>query len=387
MSWHPQQYRKNAPAWIPPTVLDAAIDIGRRIVAIEANLQPVFTLRHLAHLTQVDYGFLRSIVTRKNKRPYKVFRIRKRTNRNEEQSYRIISVPDPWLMRVQRWINLQILACGKAHEASFAYERGSDKGIKRAAELHVGARWLIKLDVRRFFESISEIQVYRVFQALGYQPLISLEMARLCTRWPGKSRLRPRQQWLVSHSEKYESIPFYRSYRLGYLPQGAPTSPMLSNLVMRQFDEALTKIAEECGLVYTRYSDDICFSTASDCFSLERARAVVSQVYRRMALHGLSPNRTKTQIRGPGARKTVLGLLVDRERPRLPREFRDNLRQHIYYLKHPGFGPEQHRKNRGFRTVLGLRHYVAGLIAYAEQIDPEFAAACMKRLGDFVWPI
>ena len=68
---------------------------------------------------------------------------------------------------------------------------------------------------------------------------------------------------------------------------------------------------------------------------------------------GLSPNVTKTRVLPPGARKVVLGLLVDGQEPHLTREFRARLRQHIYYLLHPDIGPVRHAAKRGFISVRG----------------------------------
>jgi RNA-directed DNA polymerase len=91
---------------------------------------------------------------------------------------------------------------------------------------------------------------------------------------------------------------------------------------------------------------------------------------------GLSPNLTKTQVLPPGARKIMLGLLVDGKIPRLTREFRACLRQHIYFLTHPDIGPARHAGRRQFASVMGLRNHVYGLISYARMIDPAFADQC-----------
>jgi RNA-directed DNA polymerase len=74
-------------------------------------------------------------------------------------------------MMTQRWIAHYILNSQAVHHCSFAFSPGAS--IRKCAARHVGARWLIKLDVVGFFGSITEIQVYRVFRSLGYQPLIA----------------------------------------------------------------------------------------------------------------------------------------------------------------------------------------------------------------------
>src|SRR6185295_9833628 len=169
-AWRPQLYRQTGRQQkVDPVALKNAVEIGKHTISVHPDLPPVFTLRHLAHLTSVDYGLLRAIIRRELEDPYKVFRIKKAVSDQKEKQFRIICVPDPGLMQVQKWISKKILSKGKVHSASVAYQPGSK--LLDAATVHCNCRWLIKLDVRNFFESISEISVYRSFLALGYQPL------------------------------------------------------------------------------------------------------------------------------------------------------------------------------------------------------------------------
>jgi RNA-directed DNA polymerase len=134
-------------------------------------------------------------------------------------------------MQVQRWINAHVLKVLPIHHCSFAFSPKSS--IVRCAAQHCGARWLVKLDVSGFFGSISEIQVYRAFRTAGYQPLIAFELARLTTYAPSKSSRYVNPIWQVRGAPKV--IVSYNSQNVGFLPQGAPTSPMLSNLIMRDW--------------------------------------------------------------------------------------------------------------------------------------------------------
>lgn len=384
-TWRPQTYRHiGEERGIDPTVLANAIATGQATLRVHRNLPPVFSLRHLAHLADVDYGFLRAIVSRDLSEPYKVFRIRKRSGGHGEQRFRTICVPDPELMRVQRWINARILPCAEPNSAITAYAKGSS--IYRAAEAHCRCKWMIKLDIVNFFESISEIPVYRVFRGLGYQPLVSFELTRVCTRLGTNTLSRRRRRWNC-FSRQHFVIRAYVFHRMGHLPQGAPTSPMLANLAVRDFDVKVSQIADRHGLVYTRYADDLTLSTDSKTFSRERVGPVIEEIYEAMVDAGLSPNTSKTHVLPPGARKVVLGLLVDRDEPYLPRAFKANLRQHLYYLRHPAFGPAAHAVRRKFVSVVGLRHHVEGLIAFAQQIEPSFAAKCAADLSKVDWPL
>ena len=377
--WDPQQFRKEGQRLGTATnILDAAETIASNIYVVNHNYPPIFSLRHLTLLVDVDYHFIRKVVDRSKSDPYEIFRIRKRGS----DGFRIICAPELQLLVTQRWIAKNILRYASPHTASYAF--APQKNIKGAATLHCGSKWLIKMDVRRFFESISEIAAYRVFNSLGYEPLISFELARICTRLGSITRLRQKPRWETrSQMQKIES---YRHRRLGHLPQGAPTSPMLSNLAMIDFDLTIAQIAKKNDLVYSRYADDLCLSKDDTNFSRQKASKIIGQISAEMGKHGLSPNFTKTRVSPPGSRKIVLGLLVDGTEVRLSRQFRATLRQHIHYLTHPNYGPTRHAVNRAFASIEGMRNHIEGLIAYAHDIDPGFAANCQIKLQNVQWP-
>lgn len=171
----------------------ASIAAATAVKRHHPDLPVILTLNHLAHLSDVSPDFLQEVAHRKID-PYRVFRVKKRGVANKVPSpprrYRTICVPELRLMRVQRWIAQNILQAMPSHPASFAFIRERD--LVGAAERHVGAKWLVKMDVRHFFESIYEDSAYRVFRGFGYGALISFQMARICTRLPIYSRKDPR---------------------------------------------------------------------------------------------------------------------------------------------------------------------------------------------------
>ena len=372
--WPPNEFRSSAPH-LSAAAKDAALRAA--YATQDAGLPAILTLKHLAVHTGSTYQYLRTLVERQHD-PYRSFKIRKRSG-----GFRVIVVPEPRLMAVQRWIARFVLCGVRPHPLSFAYQRG--KSVLDCARRHVGARWLIKVDVRQFFESITEIQAWRAFNELGYRPLICFELARLVTRDLPASSLRRRQPQWQSSSSSYTSIPWYRHDTLGHLPQGAPTSPMMSNAVMVQLDGDLESLAISFGLEYSRYSDDLVFSTAASDFDRTRATLLVKKAYNRMREEGLRPHQSKTHISPPGARKVVLGLLVDSDRPRLRREFRERLRLHAHYLRTKG--PTAHAKAREFDSVWGLRRHFEGLVNYADSIEPEFAAEIRNTVAGVEWPL
>ncbi len=176
--WRPHIYRAAASkAEVDPSIVDAAIKAGKIVIAKNPDVPPIFSLGHLAHLSGAPYRYLREIVERQYD-PYSIFTIRKR---NVKSGFRTICVPPPPLMQLQRWLVEKVLNQGSPHTASTAF--APESSVLDAATPHVGCRWLIKVDIRNFFESISEIAAYRVFhEQFGFQKLVSFELARLCTR-------------------------------------------------------------------------------------------------------------------------------------------------------------------------------------------------------------
>jgi RNA-directed DNA polymerase len=373
MTWSSQHYLNEGLALgIDRDTLQNAVTQIERVIVPKPDLPALLTLKHLARRTDTDYKALRSIIS-DNGAHYQSFRIRKRSG-----GIRVINVPAPTLMLIQRWIARFILNPLPVHHCSFAFKPAAS--ILRCASRHLGARWLVKMDVASFFSSISEIQVYRVFRSAGYQPLMAFELTRLTTLAPTMSERYLLPQW---QAHRHPSpIGSYRSRRIGYLPQGAPSSPMLSNLVMRDLDAEIESVALAAGLRYTRYSDDLTFSTTNQ-FDRNRAIRVVREVSNILRTKGLHPNARKTTIVPPGARKIVLGLLVDNSHARLPKEFRSRLRQHLYFLQK--LGPFEHAKSRGFESVGGMYRHIRGLIDFAKMVEPTLADDMRAKFDRVNW--
>jgi len=160
---------------------------------------------------------------------------------------------------------------------------------------------------------------------------------------------------------------------------------MLANLAMVECDHTLYELADREGMSYTRYSDDLCFSTDSLGFTRHSAERLVQQVYTMLGSIGLRPRTAKTAIIPPGARKVVLGLLVDGDRVRLTKQFRRRLECHVHHISR--HGPEVYSRHRGFKSVLGLRRYLEGLLSYAATVDQRFATKLRGDLAGVAWPI
>lgn len=382
--WSSQSYKKQGlEKERPEALLDDAITQSELVMHSGKNLPSILSLNHLAKRTGVEYEWLRGFVMRRSMDgggpidSYDKFSIRKRSG-----GRRFIHVPTPKLMHTQRWINEHILKNLPLHPASHAFSRGNS--IQKCATRHCGAKWLIKIDIADFFGSISEIQVFRVFNSLNYQPLVAFELARLCTvgtSWPSRRSMLP--QWRTRKVNK--SIPTYHRELLGYLPQGAPTSPLLANLVMQGCDQSLQVLAQRFGLAYTRYSDDLGFSTKNKSFGRTQARKFIFEAYKILSQSGFRPRLRKTTIVPPGGKKVILGLNVDSEMPRMSKSMRDRIRQHLYFLEK--LGPVEHAINREFDSVWGLKAHLRGLIDFANMIEEDFAKSSLEKFNAIDWPV
>jgi RNA-directed DNA polymerase len=347
---------------IPGPILSAA---RQQMSLIESKgSRPVLSLNHLARLTGCSATYLRRIVQR-TYYPYVDIARPKRLG-----GARLISAPEPVLLSVQRWILDNALGHVSPHSSSFAYRKGVS--IVDCAEQHVGARWMVKFDLRDFFGSIDEASVFKIFREGGYNNLVSLEMARICTRMPPGFPQYP----LNSVRQRYASIPAYAAGKPGVLPQGAPTSGALANTATTDLDTHLSAMAAASGLVFTRYSDDLTFSTGSD-WDRQRSSELARAVEKAVVNCGFKLNRKKTRVVPPGARHIVLGLLVDDERVRLLPEFRRRLIGHIRGVEE--FTLQRHAHSRKFRSLLSFVRFIDGHIAYAQGIDPPWALSLRER--------
>jgi RNA-directed DNA polymerase len=326
------------------------------------GLLPILTLGHLAHLTGASYTYLREI-TQRTRDPYVEI-----VRHKPDGGIRTLSSPEPPLMEVQRWILRNVLIHTQIHSSSFAYQ--TNRSIAKCASIHLGARWLVKTDLHDFFNNIDEVRVYKIFHQLGYSPLVSLELTRICTRLP----LFDIEHRTRAHS--YPSIPFYATDLQGWLPQGAPTSGALANAAAFTLDKKLSLVATRRSMIYTRYSDDLTFSTTTN-FNRAQATGLIDHVGNVVRDERFSVHRKKTRIVPPGARHIVLGLMLGPDRLRLLPDFKRRIEVHIRGVDI--FGLTQHSAHRGFRSIFSFTNHVDGCLAFAQGIEPVYAQEARQR--------
>ena len=245
---------------------------------------------------------------------------------------RLISSPNYWLKQLQLKVLHDILE--KVEIPDYCYGFVPGKSTVDNARVHLMANTLIKIDLLNFFPSLKFWHVLHVFRGIGYNRPVSGVLACLCTDW-------------------------YHSKR--FIPQGAPTSPMIGNLYASKLDVRLNGLAIKYGLKYTRYADDLTFSSIAEKIQV---RKFIKSVYHIIRDEKLYPNFKKTKVFRKGNRKAVTGIIVN-EKLNVDRNWVNSLRGELY--RYQKFGLPQGEEGDAIYNQL------QGKIAYLHMVNPEKA--------------
>ncbi len=352
-------------------VKENLLDIYNSSLDLKRNTQTyIHSLAHLCHYSGGNYQYLRNVINR-GVECYEVYPILKRSG-----GHRYISSPDDELKKVQRWINKYVLANVKPHWRCYSYH--SEASIYNAAKEHCSSKWLIKMDIENFFDSVSEVVVYKMFRKFGYKPLLSFELSRVCTIEPRSINQAMVGKW-INYNSGSDEFPYKRKNvkYFGRLPQGAPTSPAISNIIFSDIDEVLQGFSEKNNLTYTRYADDICFSSHDKAFTRECAKLVIDFCTIVLRTNGYAAKKLKTKVIPPGVRKVVLGLNVDHDEPKLTKAYKKRLESHIRGIEE--FNAVGHAEHKKFKSVFGMLEHVLGLINHARLVEYGYAMKLLSR--------
>ncbi|GAA1702043.1 hypothetical protein GCM10009792_22900 [Microcella alkalica] len=340
---------------------------------LDPNLRSYFDLSSLVQVSGADSGFIEDVVDRRLS-PYYVSAVPKRTG-----GKRHIEKPNAEILAIQQPILRDILMTRSPSEKVFSYVKG--RSPVQCARQHLGARWLLRVDLKAFFYSISEVDIYYLFlKEFGFKQLTAFQLARLVTVVSDDSLEVSEVDLLKAHPHvsKYRSryVAGYTPQVLGHLPHGAPTSGALSNLVSRQLDHAIAALAVQHELVFARYSDDI-YLSARRPITRTQSTKVLSDLSGVIRGNGFVVNQTKTRMSFEDDKKLVLGIHVDGDRLRLRREYRDRIDYELHMIE--THGAESHAQKRGDKGVAFLLGRVSGLIAHAQDVDPEWGRGRRAR--------
>ncbi len=264
---------------------------------------------------------------------------------------RQISAPMPRLKRAQYWVLDNILAKVPAHGAAHGFLAG--RSIVSNAAPHAGHDVVINLDVKDFFPSIAFGRIKGVFQHLGYGEAMATLLALLCS----ENRA---QAWQVDGEKLFVG----GKARERVLPQGAPTSPMLTNLLCRRLDRRLLGLARQLGFVYTRYADDLTFSASGEA-ARDNVGRLLGRVRWILRDEGFTPHPDKERVMRKGRRQEVTGLVVNADKPGVSRETRRRLRAALHRATQASAGKPAHWQGQAAQPSQLL-----GLAQFVYQVDP-----------------
>ena len=255
-----------------------------------AQLLAISNHQELASLLYVSLSDLESLI---NKPSYTEFRIKKKRH-----GERLIHDPSPMLKTVLKRLSFYLNAVYTTMQNDHAYgfipnidKEDTQKNILENAKRHIGKNHLYSLDLKNFFPTISARRVYQIFseEPFRFKKEIAAALALLTT------------------------------YRKS-LPMGANTSPILSNFACLEMDAGLAKLSKNSDLEYTRYADDLTFS--SDLPFTSQLKADIREIIEKQ---GFKVNERKVRERSRHRRQVVTGIKVN-EKPNVDRTYIRNLR-------------------------------------------------------------
>lgn len=268
---------------------------------------------------------------------------------------RLLEIPKPRLKHLQRRVLDEILTQIPVHPAAHGFVPG--RSVRTFVAPHVGQSVVLRLDLADFFPGISAARVRAVFRAAGYRESVSRLLAGLCTNAapPLAPEATPPGVPPAALAEARRLV------RWPHLPQGAPTSPALANLVAHRLDRRLAGLARAAGGQYTRYADDLLFSGGPEfARRVERFKVHVSAI---VLEEGFGVAFRKTRVMRRGVRQHAAGVVVN-ERPNLPRRQFDELKAILCNCQRHGPSSQNRADHPDFRA------HLAGRISYLAAIHP-----------------
>ncbi len=322
--------------------------------AAENDLPPIDKPQKLAEALGLTIPELRWLAFHRDAAEsihYRRFTIPKR-----DGSERAIWAPLPKLKAAQRWILEHVVERLPVHGKSHGFLAG--RSIATNAAAHVASKIILKVDLKDFFPTVTFRRAKGIFRKAGYRDQVATLMALLCTEAPREIVERDGKTYYVALGPRC-------------LPQGAPTSPALTNTLCLRLDRRLTALAAKLGWRYTRYADDLTFSLPDTHKAGPRLGALLGSIGRVAVDEGFRVHPKKTRITRSGSRQKVTGLVVNGSgAPRVPREMKREIRAAIHNASHG-------KPLKAGDSVARL----SGYAAYIYMTDPLLGAKLLKQLA------
>ena len=280
---------------------------------------------------------------------------------------RELAAPHRCIAGAQNWILRNILEQVKAHPAAHGFVKG--RSTRTNALPHAHTYVVVNCDLKDFFPTINVHRVIGMFVELGYSPCAATILALICTECPRRV-------------VEYAGTAFHVATGPRCLPQGACTSPAISNIMSRRLDSRLSGLCRKLNFTYTRYADDLTFSASTPTIAPDapehpnkKVGYLLARVRHITENEGFVVNEKKTRVQRPNASQRVTGLVVNSPTPSVPRKTIRRLRAILHAAKTTGLAAQNHRQHPRFES------YVRGMIAYTHMVNPAQAAKLRAALS------
>lgn len=322
---------------------------------LELGLPVIESVEDLAKKMDLKVGRIRFLAF--HRKVSKINHYRRFYMAKKSGGKRLISAPMPQLKFVQHWLLENLLNKVRIHEAAHGFVPG--RSICTNAAPHVGADIVVNMDLRNSFPTLTYPRVKGMYRSLGYSEQLAIVFALLCTE--------PEVDEVEMDGQRY-----YLHKGERHLPQGAPTSPAITNIICRRFDARMQGIADQLGLTYTRYADDVTFSGPTSAKVnlgklLWRTQAVIQD-------EGFVLHPDKLRIMNKGARQEVTGIVVN-EKLSLNRSTLKRFRALLFQIELDGIA------GKTWNGAPKLLPAIRGYAYFIQMVDPEKGQAYVGRVN------
>ena len=314
--------------------------IKKVIYEKETKVPFIMNTYHLSNILGIKWKNFKNIISNSDKLYYD-FKISKKAG-----GKRTISMPNKELLIVQKKIQEKILNNITIHDNAYGFVK--NRSIIDNAKKHLNKQMILNIDLKDFFPSIHRGRVFYIFKNIcKYDNDTSYCLTKLTT---------------------------YKNS----VPQGAPTSPSISNIVAFMLDVRLSKIADKFNINYTRYADDITFSGKQESINNSLLK-IVNEIIEEC---GFNINKKKTRFASYAGRQEVTGLIVNNNKISIPIDYIKKIRQELYYVKK--FGLKEHREKVGFKNKY-YKDHILGKILFVRQVDSVKGEKLLKEFTEINW--
>lgn len=353
LQWHQKQQTEIT--WLGEGVSFGLADTAHNEARLQAqNLPELADSQALAAAMGITINELSFLCFQKNVSRINHYRRFSLAKKNGGE--RLISAPMPRMKRAQYWILENILNRVTLHNAAHGFVTG--RSILSNALPHVNQAIVVNLDMENFFPTVNYRRVKGLFRQLGYAEQLATELALLTTEPEVTQVALDGETWFVQEDVRF-------------LPQGAPTSPAISNIICRRLDSRLQAMAQKLGFVYTRYADDMTFSSAQPTASVQQLLWRCKQIVQD---EGFKIHPEKTRVMRKPQKQEVTGIVVN-EKPSVDRKTLKRFRALLFQIAKDGVEGKRWGSGELMASLEGYANFVA-------MVAPEKGIVLQKQVTD-----